>query len=331
MTQNRTLSIAAAIVLATSLLWVSAARAETPLRLLGSWNAPNPFVPAIEQVFTKAIIDASKGEIKIQRSGSEVVPTFEQFQPLSAGVFDLAYTHMSYHQGATGVGMVLEAVKPDPEKRRELGITQWVDDFYRKRFGVRVIAVIPGTGYYFLLREPLGADNTLKGRKIRSNPLFDIIIRDLGGIPVNMGVQDIYTSVQKGVLDGATLPTYIAADYKYNEVMKFIAGPAFGDSNTVILANAKKFDSLPPNLQKIILDEGRKMERYGMGVADRLTAQDTEKLLKNGVKATNFDAASTAKLQRAYSEGIYRSAVKSTSDDVKALWEFVKSKNMISE
>ena len=319
------------IMLPAAALFSPPVQAETTLRLIASWNAPNPFVPAIEQEFAKRIADASKSELRVQRSGAEVVPIFEQFQPLSAGVFDLAYTHMSYHQATTGVGMLLEAVKPDPEKRREVGITQWVDDFYRKRFGVRVISIIPGSGYYFLLRQPLGADNTLKGRKLRSNPLLDGIIRELGGIPVSMGVQDIYSAAQKGVLDGAAMPTYIAADYKYYEVMKFIGGPAFGASNTVILANAKKFDTLSPALQKIILEEGRKMERYGMGVSDRLEAEDTAAILKQGMKFTNFDAATRGKMQRTFTEGIYATALKTTSDDVKAFWEFARARNMISE
>ncbi len=323
-------TLAASLMLATAGMPITA-QAETTLRLIASWNAPNPFVPAIEQVFTKGLADASKGEIRVQRSGAEVVPVFEQFQPLAAGVFDLAYTHMSYHQATTGVGMVLEAMKPEPEKRREVGITQWVDEFYHKRFGVRVISIIPGSGYYFLLREPLAADNTLKGRKMRSNPLMDGIIRELGGIPVTMGVQDIYSTAQKGVIDGGGMPTYIAADYKYYEVLKYIAGPPFGDSNTVILANAKKFDALSPALQKIILEEGRKMERYGMGVSDRLQAQDTETLMKQGMKVSNFDAPSRAKMQRAFTDGIYANAMKSTGDDVKAFWEFARARNMINE
>ena len=61
-----------------------AAFAETTLRLISGWSANNPNVPLIEAVFIKNVADASKGELKIQRSGPEVVPPFEQLQPVSA-------------------------------------------------------------------------------------------------------------------------------------------------------------------------------------------------------------------------------------------------------
>lgn len=177
-------TVLALIIAVLSLAVLQPARAETTLRLLSGWTPNNPNVPLIEAVFIKNVEAASNGELKIQRSGPEVAPAFEQLQPVSAGVFDFLFTTPGYHQAQTGVGNILDAVNGDLDKRRQSGLVQWADDFYNKRYGLRIIALHPAPGNHFVLREPLGTDGTLKGLKVRSNATFDGIVRQLGGTPV---------------------------------------------------------------------------------------------------------------------------------------------------
>src|SRR5262245_61071705 len=134
----------AAVALAVggaTLLGLQSAQAETTLRLLSGWTPNNPNVPLIETVYIKNVEAASKGEIKIRRSGPEVAPAFEQLQPVSAGVFDFLFTTPGYHQAQTGVANILDAVNPDLDKRRQSGLIEWADDFYNKRNGLRIIAL----------------------------------------------------------------------------------------------------------------------------------------------------------------------------------------------
>lgn len=316
---------------AVSMFIAATASSQTSLRLLSSVNAPNAAVPELEIPFTKGIVDASKGEIKIQRSGPEVVPTFEQLQPLSAGVFDLLFTVPGYHQAASGVGTLLDSIKADTEARRTTGLFQWLDDFYKRRFGVRVIAIMPFGRYQFLLREPIGADGMLTGRKLRSTAAYDGLIRQLGGIPVALPTPETYPSMQKGVIDGAAFVAGIAADFKMHEVAKYMARPLFGNTTVILLANAKKFESLPVHLQKIILDEGRKIEQRGESVSENLVKQDTEKMQKGGAQISNFSPAMAAKVVQGFNEGVLATALKSMPEDVKAFWEFARGKNMLEQ
>lgn len=317
--------------LIAALLLSTGSYAQVSLRLLASVNAPNAAVPELEVPFTKGVIEASKGEIKIQRSGTEVVPPFEQFQPLQAGVFDLLFTVPGYHQAVTGVGTIIDAFKVDTEARREAGLFQWLDDFYKKRYGVRVVAIMPFGRYQFLLREPLAADGLLTGRKIRSTAAYDGIIRTLGGIPVALPTPETYSAMQKGTIDGAAFVAGIAADFKMHEVAKYMARPLFGNTTVILLANAKKFESLPANLQKVILDEGRKVERRGQSVSETLVRQDTERMQKGGAQTTDFNAAMATKVVQGFNEGVLATAMKTTPEDVKAYWEFARSKGMLEQ
>ncbi|MGH6630283.1 MAG: TRAP transporter substrate-binding protein [Burkholderiales bacterium] len=306
--------------------------AETTLRLISGWAANNPNVPLIEAVFIRNVAEASKGELRIiQRSGPEVVPPFEQLQPVSAGVFDILFTTPGYHQAQTGVAGLFDAFKGDPDRRRESGLFAWADEYYLKRFGMRILALHPAPGNHFVLREPLGADGTLKGRKIRSNPIFDGVIRALGGTPVSMSPADAFSSMQKGVIDGIAFPAFASADYKLYEVAKYMTRPTFGLTNILFTVNAKKFQSLPVNLQKVLLDEGRRIETLGTKALADYDRTAGETMAKNGVAVSNFDARSAASLPRFYNEGIFNTASKSSPDEVKTLWELARSKNMLNE
>jgi TRAP-type C4-dicarboxylate transport system substrate-binding protein len=324
------LSLTAAIL--SGLLVMPVVQAQTVnLRLISGWAPNNPNVPLIEAVFIKNVADASKGEIRIQRSGPEVVPPFEQLQPVSAGVFDFLFTTPGYHQAQSGVANVFDALKPDPDKLREAGITAWADDYYKKRFGMRIISMIPSTGNHFVLREALGPDGTLKGRKIRANATFEGAVRALGGTPVNMSPADAFTSMQKGVIDGITFPTFASADYKLYEVGKFMTRPVFGLSNVLTMMNTRKFDSLSPAHQKIILDEGRKIEAVAMKALQDYDKRDIETMAKNGVKITSFEPKLGASLTQLYNEGILATASKSTPSEVKTLFDMARSKKLLNE
>lgn len=309
----------------------SAAQAETTLRLLSGWTPNNPNVPNIETVFIKNVEEASKGQLKIQRSGPEVASPFDQLQPVSAGVFDILFTTPAYHQAQTGVGQVFDAIKGDIEKRRETGVFAWADDYYNKKFGLRILTVHSAPGNHFVLRETLKSGQPLEGLKVRTTPTFDGVVRLLGGTPVNMSPADAYASMQKGTIDGIAFPSFASADYKLYEVGKFMTRPTFGLTNVLMLVNARKLAALPAEHQKILLDEGKKLEFIGQKALDEVAKRDEETMLKNGVKVVAFDAAVVGKLNGLYNEGIFRTASRATPAEVKEFWDLVKSKGMLNE
>jgi TRAP-type C4-dicarboxylate transport system substrate-binding protein len=97
------------------------------------------------------------------------------------------------------------------------------------------------------------------------------------------------------------------------------------------MMNAKKFDSLPANLQKVLRDEGVKIETIGYQVSRDLEDVDRDVFAKSGVKVTEFPPQVAAKLSKSYSDGIHAIAAKSTPADVEAFYQVAKSANMLAE
>src|SRR4051812_6568867 len=114
----RRLSVLAGVAALACMAFNSAHAQE--LKLLGGWaeNNVNAYWPGGQ--YKKNVEAASSGKITIKISGPEAVPPFEQLQPVSAGAFDLIYTHPTYHQ--KGLSGVAEIIPFDLDKWHASGV-----------------------------------------------------------------------------------------------------------------------------------------------------------------------------------------------------------------
>ncbi|MGE3247897.1 MAG: C4-dicarboxylate ABC transporter substrate-binding protein, partial [Beijerinckiaceae bacterium] len=136
---------------------VAGAAQAKDIKMLSSWSPANKGTYLSETEFMRLVGETSKGALTVKRSGPEVVPPFEQVQPVAAGVFDILITHGAYHPGTTSIGMAMDVVNADPAKRRESGVWDAVDKHYQKH-GLKAIAFVPQgkSGYHMILRRPPG-------------------------------------------------------------------------------------------------------------------------------------------------------------------------------
>ncbi len=91
----------------------------TELRMLSSYDQTTAYSREIAQRFIKEVEANDAADLTIQLTGPDVVPPFEQLQPVAAGVFQLLYTHAAYHTNTTGVGAAMDGVAVNPEQTRE--------------------------------------------------------------------------------------------------------------------------------------------------------------------------------------------------------------------
>lgn len=147
---------AVAVVAMGSLLSAAPASAEK-FTMISGWPQNFPFYEQIGPRFIE-LVKSQPGakEISIRVSGPDTVPSFEQLQPVQAGVFDMVYTHGAYHSGTSGIGLAVDAVLNDPVRRRTEGIFDFMDKHYQTK-GLKLIALpsIGTKGFGFYLREPI--------------------------------------------------------------------------------------------------------------------------------------------------------------------------------
>jgi tripartite ATP-independent transporter DctP family solute receptor len=122
----------------------------------------------------------------------------------------------------------------------------------------------------------------LKGLKLRVPPLkmYRATWEYLGASPVPMGVAELFTSLQQGVVDGQENPLEVIEGQKFNEVQKYVieTGHVIG-AMTFIFSDAR-FKTLPADVQKLLKEEG---EKVMLAATDRMVALEGE--IKKGLQA----------------------------------------------
>ncbi len=298
-------------------------------RWLSGWDDNYPATPYIVAPFIKAIEAASKGSIKIQRSGPETVPAFEQLQPVATAAFQFLFTHGAYHFGTTPMLAAIEAIGGTPESRRASGIFELVDKHYQK-LGLKLVSIPmgPDGGYALILRQPPTPAGDLQGRKIRGTPSYLGVFRMLGASPVQLPPGEIYTSLDKGVVDGAAWPVLGPLNYRWYEVAKYMLRPGFGFTTQPLLMNLAAWNKLSDAEKKILLDEGRKMEDLWPVEAAKLFQSEEKALIEKGMTVVQMGDAQKAKLKDAWSEALWDMSLPKAKKDVEELRAFAKSKGL---
>jgi TRAP-type transport system periplasmic protein len=299
-------------------------------RVLSSWDQTYPVRPKFLEVFLKNVETASKGDIKFIISGPETVPPFEQLQPVSSGVFQLLLTHGAYHIGQTPYLLAVEALGGDLNKWREAGIREMVDNHYQK-IGLKLVALgqtPEQSALQIILRQPIGPSGDLQGRKIRGTQTFTGVFSFLGASPVVLPPSEIYTSLEKGVVDGAGWPVLGVLDYRWYEVAKYLVRPTFGMLAYPIFFNLEAWKKLNDQQKQIFLDEGRKAEDAFFPEWTKLADDEAAKLAERGVRITQVGVEKKDGLNKALVDTLFQLGMQYNAKDVGELREFAKAKGL---
>jgi TRAP-type C4-dicarboxylate transport system substrate-binding protein len=279
--------------------------------------------------FKKNLVKNSGGKIKITQFGPDVIPTFEQFQPVQSGVFDFNFTHATYHAGTIGVGVAMDATIADPVKRRTSGLFDLLDKEYNK-LGVKLVSLPPVAPYHFITKNPLsGQKSSLKGMKMRSNPSLQNTILALGGSPVTMAGGEVYTSLQKGVIDGAAWTLVGVKDFKWQEVAGYMVRPVFGSISMMITMNLQKYNALPPEQKKWIDEAGKQTELDSDAFFKKLIDEESKFLQSKGMKITNMNADDAKNVEKYWNKGLFDMAQKTSGASAKAFENLASQKGML--
>ncbi len=296
--------------------------------MLTAWGANHSGTANMAYGYIKLAEEMTGGNISIKPNGPEVVSGGKQLQPVTAGVFDLIYTHGLYHTGTTGIGAAIDAVEGDIEKRRESGIWDWVDQHYQKTQNLKILSIPTATtGFRFFLKEPMDQAKKLDGMKIRALPSYNKIVGSLGGTAVVIPFGELYSAAEKGVIDGLVWPAVGAVGFKFHEVTPYLAEPAFGTVSYLIMMNLDKWESLNADTQKALLEAGHKLEQDTIGIFNGLLAEENAAMVDGGAKMTSI-GYSLEEANKLFADRAMEVAIEKSGATGEAFRDFVASKGM---
>ena len=306
------------LVLCTLLVWSGTAHA-LELRVLMAWDKSYPGVTQMAERFARKIDEASAGEVTFTLTGPDSIPAFEQLVPVSLGIFDLLFTHGSFHLETTGIGIALDAVKTTPETLHSSGLWEAVDRAYQKH-GLKLLAIpVAASGYQIFLREPVTQSCRLDGRRIRAAPTYQQLLQGLGARPVLLPIGAVHEALAAKTLDGVAWSTLGTVNFKWYEVNRYVLRPTFGVVSHLLLINLDTWQNLPLDLQRLLLEEGAKLEAKAVTRLSKVAAAEMNDLHVAGMQITSLCRKGARRMKRDWAAGVWQLAIAHSGDEARAL------------
>ncbi|MEO8279356.1 MAG: TRAP transporter substrate-binding protein [Ideonella sp.] len=251
----------------------------------------------------------SGGRIKIQQFpamqlGGKPSDLYDQAKD---GVVDIIWTVLGYTPGrfpkAEAFELPFSSGAAEPASR---AFQAFVEKYAADEFkDVKLIAVhVHGPGLIHS-KDPITKLEDLKGMKVRGGSrVINIMLEQLGAVPVGMPVPAVGEALSKGVIQATTIPWEVVPSVKVQQIVKNHTGFS-GDkglyTQTFMFAmNRGTYDKLPADLKKVI-DNNSGMETaalFGRAMDDDDTA-GLALAKKAGNNIITLDPAETARWQRA--------------------------------
>ncbi|WP_350657060.1 TRAP transporter substrate-binding protein [Psychrobacter sp. S1-30-MNA-CIBAN-0213] len=112
-----------------------------------------------------------------------------------------------------------------------------------------------GPGTLHSTNKLIKTPEDMRGMRIRRpSAVAGDIIESMGASPVGLPANDIYTSLQRGVVDGLSFPWEAMATFKLDELTKYHTNMPFYSSALMVTMNKDKYEGLPEDLKQVIDD-----------------------------------------------------------------------------
>lgn len=247
-------------------------------------------------MFQEMIEERLKGRLTLKYlGGPEVVPAFEQFEALRNGVADVVLGAAAYYTAQVPEASAMLLARKSPQEMRETGYYDLMRKIHREKGGVIYLSNltgVPNVGFRLYVNKNIEQPD-LTGMKIRVSPVYVPLVNGLGGTPVNMPTTEIYTAIERGVVDGFG-STYVGImDFALHEVTKYVINVPFYSKDNALLMNAEVWDGLPEDiraeLEQIAMDVENEMTKF----VEKKVADEDRLLKEAGLEFIEFDEEQT--------------------------------------
>ena len=281
-----------------------------------------PFEKFIEQVNAEG-----KGIIQINYiGGPKAMPPFEVGNALKAGVVDIANTTGAF---TTNVMPESDAWKlterPMSELRKNGGYDYMAKLYAEKMNAIFLARLVDNNKFHLYLNKPISTPD-LTGLKIRITPVYRDFFQALGATVVQTPPGEVYTSLERGVVDGYGWPITGIFDLGWHEKTKYRVDPGFYTVEVSVLVNKTTWDKLTDAQKAVLRKAAERGEAEAAAEFGAENAKDTKRQAEVGIQTIKFDGAvAEAYRAKAYQAG-WEGVIKQSPEHGPKIKEFFAKK-----
>jgi TRAP-type C4-dicarboxylate transport system substrate-binding protein len=301
-----TLGAFVAVAFALFVLAASAQAAVT-LKVSTCLAKTHPQVETYFEGFHDPFNKMAKGEAKLHYvGGPEVTPRQKQGNALKRGLVDMIFCPMGYFEGMVAEAGLMSVTNLHTKVLRENGAIDQLQGPWAAKMNGRILAwCCYGVDFHiYTTFMPKQSDQTgldLSGHKMRSTATYNPFFKAMGAIPINMSAGEMYTGLQRGVVEGLAWPEGGLAKYGVQKFLKYRVYPGFYRSGSMVVVNLDKWKTLPKSVQDMLNKQGLAFEENSIPTLRKKANADNEKLWAAGLKKIELKGD----VRRAYLTTIY--------------------------
>jgi TRAP-type transport system periplasmic protein len=276
---------------------------EVTLKGITSFAEKTFYSRAFERFIDKVNEDG-KGLIRITYiGGPKAMPPFEVGKALASGVIDIANATGAFY---TNVMPEADAWKlterPMSELRKNGGYDYMAKLYDAKMNAVLLARHVDDNPFHLYLTKRISKPD-LTGLKLRITPVYREFFQALGATVVQTAPGEVYTALERGVVDGYGWPITGIFDLGWHEKTKFRVDPGFYSAEVSILINKVALAKLNDAQRKVILDAAAWIEAQAAETAKE-NAADIAKQKQAGIEVIELKGADGAAFRaKAYEAG----------------------------
>ncbi len=247
-------------LIAGATLAATAVQAEDTLTAVHAFPATLIYTQSFLE-FVDKVNAAGEGVVKIEvRGGPEAIGMFQQPDAVRDGIVDMVYTPGSFYGGALPEKDAMVASNLTAVETRANGGTELIDQIHQEKMGLKYLGWFDSGVTYnlWMVNEPqLDADGNLdvSGIKLRGNAVYNAFFTEyLGAQVIDLPTTDVYSALERGVVDATGWTQIGLIDLKWNEFLNYRIEPSFFSTDLGVIVNLEKWNSLSPESQKILQD-----------------------------------------------------------------------------
>lgn len=277
---------------------------EVTLKAVSAFTEKTTYARGFEK-FIERVNQEGKGTLQINYiGGPKAMPPFEVGNALKSGVVDIANNTGAFYTNVMPEADSWKlAEKPMAELRKNGGYDYMAKLYAEKMNAIFLARHVDNNPFHLYLNKPI-ASADMTGLKLRITPVYRDFFQAQGATVVQTAPGEVYTALERGVVDGYGWPITGIFDLGWHEKTKYRVDPGFYSAEVSILVNKTTWDKLSDAQRRLLLKAGAQAEEEAANIFSAENAKDTKRQADAGIQTIKFDgAAGKAFSDKAYEAG----------------------------
>ena len=310
--KRRLLTQAAALVLALGAATASWSQ-EVTLRLVSGFAENGIYVQRLQPWINKFNAEG-KGVLQINFiGGPRAIPSFELGNAVKTGVVDVAMNTGAFYTNVMPEADFLKLTQIPVAEQRKNGAFDAINKVWNEKGNMQYLARMVENQPFHIYTNKKVDKPDLTGQKIRISPVYRDFFQSLNASVITTPPGEVYTALERGVVDGYGWPIGGIFDLNWHEKTKFRIDPGFYDAEVSLIMNLPVYKKLTDTQRNYLQKQLLALEAENTFWA-RYATEETDRQAKAGIQTITFDAAtSKAFREKAYDIG-WAGAVKQSPE-----------------